>query len=200
MIKTLSIIFISLLVIPATVFAEAVPGKAAPGFEVKDITGKVHTLSDYSGQWLVLEWFNKDCPFVKKHYESGNMQSLQSSYRGKGVSWLSVISSAKGKQGYLEPEEAATVFSNYKATPSAILLDVEGKVGRGYGAKATPTMYVINPQGNVVYAGGIDDNDSPSADVIPTSKNFVSAALDAAMKGKPVEIASAKAYGCSVKY
>lgn len=179
---------------------EAIPGKIAPAFEVKDATGKSHTLAEHKGKWLVLEWYNKDCPYVKKHYESGNMQKLQKAYVEKGVTWLAVISSAKGSQGHLTPEQAIEVAKSSDSGANAILLDESGTMGRAYGAKTTPHMYVIDPQGMIVYAGAIDDNDSSDPKVIPTSKNFVVAALDSAMAEKPVEISSTKPYGCSVKY
>lgn len=197
--KLLMIAILSIL--PSTFAnAEAVPGKPAPTFEVKDAQGKTHTLADSKGKWLVLEWFNKDCPYVKKHYESGNMQSLQKAYTEKGVTWLTVISSAKGKQGHLDPAGAVRVFKENKSATHAVLLDESGTMGRAYGAKTTPHMYVIDPKGNVVYAGGIDDNDSANPKVIPKSTNYVKAALDAAMADKKVEVSSARPYGCSVKY
>lgn len=180
--------------------AEAIPGKPAPAFEVKDASGKLHSLTDSKGKWLVLEWYNQDCPYVRKHYDSGNMQKLQKTYRDKGVQWLTVISSAKGKQGHLSPEEATKVAAKEKSLAQAMLLDESGDMGRAYGAKTTPHMYVINPEGQVVYAGGIDDNDSSNPKVIPTSKNYVQAALDAAMAGKEVTTKTARPYGCSVKY
>ncbi len=190
----------SLALFPLSAMADAVPGQAAPTFEVKDAKGKTQKLADYKGKWVVLEWYNKDCPYVKKHYGSGNMQKLQKSYTDKGVTWLTVISSAPGKQGHLKPDEAVKVASANKSVANAILLDESGTVGKAYGAKTTPHMFVINPEGNVVFAGGIDDNDSASPDVIAKSKNFVAAALDSSLAGKPVETASAKPYGCSVKY
>lgn len=180
--------------------AEAIPGKPAPAFEVKDAAGKTHTLAESKGKWLVLEWYNKDCPFVKKHYDSGNMQSLQKTYTAKNVVWYSVNSAAKGKEGNETPAEALKTMTEKKSAANAVLLDESGTMGKAYGAKTTPHMFVINPEGVVVYAGGIDDNDSSNPKVIPTSKNYVTAALDAGMSGKKVEMASARAYGCSVKY
>ncbi|MBC7372317.1 MAG: thioredoxin family protein [Bdellovibrionaceae bacterium] len=193
-------LLIAPVIIPALANAEAVPGKAAPAFDLKDASGKSQKLSDYAGKWVVLEWSNKDCPYVKKHYGAGNMQKLQKDYTAKGVTWFTVLSSAKGKQGYLEPAEAVKTAKENKSSASAILLDADGKVGTVYGAKTTPHMFVIDPKGNVAYAGGIDDNDSADAAVIPKSKNFVSAALDAGMAGKKIETTSARPYGCSVKY
>jgi AhpC/TSA family len=189
-----------LLGMPAMVIADAVPGKPAPPFEVKDARGHVQKLSDYQGKWLVLEWFNKDCPYVRKHYGSGNMQGLQQRYVTQGVAWLSVISSAPGKQGYVEPAEALNTVKTTKSAASQVLLDPSGTMGKAYGAKTTPHMFIIDPTGTVVYAGGIDDNDSANPAVIPTSKNYVSAALDAALAGQKVVTASARPYGCHVQY
>jgi peroxiredoxin len=180
--------------------ADAVPGKPAPAFELKDANGKGHTLAENKGKWIVLEWFNKDCPYVKKHYDSGNMQALQKKFTGKGVVWYSVISSAKGKQGYQTPAEALKTASEKKASSTAVLLDESGVIGKAYGAKTTPHMFVIDPSGNVVYAGGIDNNDSSDPKVIPSSTNYVAAALESGMANKKVEVSSARPYGCSVKY
>ncbi len=185
---------------PVLAFAQAEPGKPAPDFSVTDATGKTHKLADYKGQWIVLEWFNKDCPYVKKHYGSQNMQKLQANYTGKGVKWLTVISSKKGKQGYLEAKEAMDLIKKDGIKASAMLLDTESVMGKAYDAKVTPHMYIINPQGQIVYNGAIDDNDSSNPKVIAKSKNYVSTALDAAMAGRAVEVASSRAYGCSVKY
>lgn len=197
-----SMIFSALLVFAAGAFAEVKVDAAAPDFSVKDANGKVQTLKDYKGKWLVLEWYNKDCPFVKKHYGSNNMQALQKDYTGKGVAWLSVISSAKGKQGYLEPKEAVKNSKKVASAASAILLDTDGKMGHDYDASTTPHMFVINPEGNVVYAGAIDDNDSSDPKTIKGAKNFVREALDAGMSPQKREIAvkTHKPYGCSVKY
>ena len=195
--------FLALLLlacVPASVVADAVPGKPAPHFEIKDAGGQLQTLADYKGKWLVLEWFNKDCPYVRKHYGSGNMQMLQKTYTEKGVAWLSVISSAKGKQGYREPAEALQDAKTNKSTAQGVLLDASGTMGKAYGAKTTPHMFVVDPTGTVVYAGGIDDNDSANPAVIATSKNYIVAALDAAMAGQKVATASARPYGCHVQY
>jgi peroxiredoxin len=189
-----------LIGMPAMVMADAVPGKPAPPFEVKDARGHVQKLSDYQGKWLVLEWFNKDCPYVRKHYGSGSMQGLQQRYATQGVAWLSVISSAPGKQGYVEPVEALDTVKTTKSAAFQVLLDPSGTMGKAYGAKTTPHIFVIDPMGTVVYAGGIDDNDSANPAVIPTSKNYVSAALDAALAGQKVVTASARPYGCHVQY
>ena len=193
--------FSLLLAVPAMAMAAAVPGEKAPAFSEVDAAGKTHTLDDYAGKWLVIEWFNKDCPYVKKHYGSGNMQALQEKYTGEGIQWLTVISSAKGKQGYLEPAAALEVAKGHNLNASApFLLDTDGDMGRAFGAKTTPHMFIINPEGKVVYAGAIDDNDSANPAVIPKSNNYVAAALDASMSGEPIQVASSRAYGCSVKY
>lgn len=180
--------------------AEVKVDTAAPEFAVKDAAGKTHSLKEQKGKWVVLEWYNKDCPYVRKHYDPKNMQTLQERYTGKGVSWFTVISSAKGKQGYLETAEVAPNFTKENAKPTAVLLDVDGKMGKAYGAKTTPHMFVINPEGKVVYAGAIDDNNSADASVIPKSKNYVAMALDAGMAGKAIDKKTTAAYGCAVKY
>lgn len=180
--------------------AAVTPGQPAPEFSVKDATGKDVKLADYKGKWVVLEWYNKDCPFVKKHYGSGNMQKLQKLYTERGVTWLTVISSKEGKQGYLEPAKALIQAKAEKASPTAILIDSTGTVGKAFNAKVTPHMFVIDPQGKIVYNGAIDDNDSADPDVIPKSKNYVTSALDAAMAGKKVEVTTTQPYGCGVKY
>lgn len=176
------------------------PGAEAPAFSLPDAQGKLRSLADYRGKWVVLEWVNYDCPFVKKHYGSGNMQKLQSDARAKGVVWLSINSSAPGKQGHFEGAELTRRMSAAKAVPDTYLLDADGKVGKAYLAKTTPTLFVIDPEGKVVYAGAIDDKPSTDQEDIPGAKNFVRAALEAGMAGKPVETASAPAYGCGVKY
>ena len=190
-----------LFALPALALAAAVPGEKAPDFSEVDAAGETRSLQDYQGQWLVLEWFNKDCPYVRKHYGSGNMQALQEKYTDKGISWLTVISSAKGKQGYLEPAQAQEVAASHDLNASApFLLDSDGSMGRAYGAKTTPHMFIINPEGVVVYAGAIDDNDSANPAVIQKSSNYVATALDAALAGNAIQVASSRAYGCSVKY
>ncbi len=194
-------LLVPLIALPGLAYAVATPGEPAPDFSEVDAKGDKHSLSDYEGEWLVLEWFNKDCPYVRKHYGSGNMQSLQEKYTGKDVQWLTIISSAEGKQGYLTPDEAQKEAEAHNLKASApFLLDPDGSMGRAYGAKTTPHMYIINPEGDLVYAGAIDDNDSANPAVIPDSRNYVAMALEQAMAGKPVETASSQAYGCSVKY
>lgn len=189
-----------MMMFPVLAQAEAVAGKPAPLFEGKDASGKAHSLTAYKGKWLVLEWFNKDCPYVKKHYGSQNMQNLQKEYSQRGVSWLTINSSAKGKQGYTKPSEALKVAKDSGSAANAVILDSSGVIGKAYGAKTTPHMFIINPEGVVVYAGGIDDNNSSDPAVIPNSKNFVKAALDEALAGKDVSVKTSRPYGCGVKY
>lgn len=180
--------------------AEVKPNSIAPDFTLKDMTGTPRTLSDFKGSYVVLEWFNKDCPFIRKHYGSSNMQSLQEKYTAKGVTWLTIYSSAYGKQGFEVPADALKTSKELKSFASHLLADSEGIVGKLYGAVTTPHMFVINPQQKVIYTGAIDNNNSPDPAVIPKSKNYVAMALDAAMAGKPVTVQHAKPYGCGVKY
>lgn len=180
--------------------AAAAVGEAAPDFTLKDVQGAPHTLSGLKGKWVVLEWVNYDCPFVRKHYGSGNMPKLQKTYTGKGVTWLSVNSSAPGKQGNFTSAEIQERAKGFGAAFSAYLVDADGSVGRAYGAKTTPHIFVIDPAGKLVYAGGIDDKPSTDVADIATAKNFVSAALDEALAGKPITVSTSTPYGCSVKY
>lgn len=188
------------LLISAPALAEIKVDAPAPVFTETDASGKSHSLKDFAGKWVVLEWFNKDCPYVKKHYGAKNMQELQKAYTSKGVVWLTVNSSAPGKQGHQSPDETLAEMKANGSAATAVLLDTDGNMGKAYGAKTTPHMYVINPQGQVVYMGAIDDNDSANPSVIPKSKNHVREALDLAMAGKPVAVKTTKPYGCSVKY
>src|SRR3990167_3820193 len=180
--------------------AEVIVGEAAPNFTAQDTNGKSQSLSDYKGKYVVLEWFNHDCPFIKKHYNSGNMQKLQKDYTQKGVIWLSLCSSAPDKQGNYSAEELNQMAQAKGASPTAIIRDADGAIGRLYGAQTTPHLFVINPDGNLIYQGAIDDKPTTDATDIVTSKNYVAAALDAAMSGNPIETSATKSYGCSVKY
>jgi peroxiredoxin len=175
-------------------------GTAAPDFSLTDAKGKTHSLSQYKGKYVVLEWFNPECPFVKKHYGSGNMQKLQEEYTGKGVVWLTIDSNAPGSEGNMTPEQAEKVTAAWKTHQTALLLDPEGKAGRAYGAKNTPNMVVINPEGKIAYEGAIDSKATPNPSDIPSSTNYVKVALDESLAGKPVTTANTKPYGCSVKY
>jgi len=200
--KTKSILITLSSLVAATIFATDVPpvGSAAPDFSLTDAKGQTHSLSQYKGKYVVLEWFNPECPFVKKHYGPGNMQKLQEEYTSKGVVWLSIDSSAPGKEGSLTAEQAQKTMNEWKTKQTALLLDPEGKAGRAYGAKNTPDMIVINPEGKIVYEGAIDSKATPNPADIPTSTNYVKVALDESMAGKSVSTATTKPYGCSVKY
>jgi len=180
--------------------AVAVVGEPAPAFTLTDTNGKAHSLADLRGKTVVLEWWNYECPFVGKHYGSGNMQKLQQEWTAKGVVWLTVSSSAPGKQGYVDAAKGNALMKEKGGAPTAVLLDHDGKVGRAYGAKTTPHMFVIDARGTVVYAGGIDDKPSTDQADITTAKNFVSAALAEVTAGKRVTTTASQPYGCSVKY
>ena len=197
-------IFLTILTsfIGTAVFAADVPpvGSAAPEFSLTDTKGSTHSLSEYKGKYVVLEWFNPQCPFVKKHYGSGNMQNLQKEYTGKGVVWLTIDSNAPGTEGNLTAEEAAKIATSWKTHETALLLDPEGRAGQAYGAKNTPNMVIINPDGKIIYHGAIDSKATPNPADIPASTNYVKAALDQSLAGKSVATPETKPYGCSVKY
>jgi peroxiredoxin len=202
--RRLSILAAALLAasigLPGAARAEALPGQPAPAFELADASGKSVTLADFKGRFVVLEWTNPGCPFVLKHYGSQNMQSLQKEAAAKGVVWLSISSTAQGHSDYLAPAALAAQYRQWGAAPTAMLMDDSGKVGRAYGARTTPHMYLIDPKGLLVYAGGIDDKRSANPEDVKTAKNFVRVALGEALAGKPVSTPSATPYGCSVKY
>ena len=185
-----------------TGLAHAAPklGEPAPAFTLPGSDGKQYSLADYKGKYVVLEWTNHDCPFVKKHYMSGNMQAQQKELTGKGAVWLSVVSSAPGKQGHVDAAGANALTQSRGAAPTAVLLDPSGDVGHKYEAKTTPHMYVVAPDGKLIYMGGIDSIASSDADDIAKATPYVKVALAEAMSGKPVSNASTKPYGCSVKY
>jgi peroxiredoxin len=175
-------------------------GSAAPDFSVSDSKGNTQSVSQYKGKYVVLEWFNPECPFVKKHYGGSNMQKLQEEFTSKGVVWLSIDSSALGKEGSLTPEQAEKKMSEWKTHQTALLLDPDAKAARAYAAKNTPHMFVINPEGKIIYEGAIDSKATPNPADIPQSTNYVKAALDEALAGKAVTTPSTRPYGCSVKY
>jgi peroxiredoxin len=181
-------------------FAAVAAGAAAPDFTLTDIQGKSHKLSAYKGKYVVLEWFNSECPFVQKHYESGNMQSLQKKYGDKGVVWLTINSTSTQSSNYRNPAQSQDIVKDWKMVPAALMLDTEGKVGQAYGARTTPQMWVIEPSGKVVFAGGIDDKPTFRTADVKGAQNFVAAALDESMAGKAVTTPAATPYGCSVKY
>lgn len=184
----------------APAFAAPEPGKPAPDFVAVDSAGKTVKLSDYKGKTVVLEWTNHDCPYVKKHYSTGNMQQLQKDAAAKNIVWLSIVSSAPGQQGHVDGPAAEKLTATRAAAPAAVLLDADGKVGRLFDARTTPHMYVIKPDGKLAYAGAIDDKPSTDTADIATARNHVKAALEAVAAGKPVDPSVTRAYGCSVKY
>jgi peroxiredoxin len=188
--------------VSAAICAADVPpvGSVAPEFSLPDTNGKTHSLSQYKGKYVVLEWFNPECPFVKKHYGSDNMQKLQQEYTSKGVVWLTIDSNAPGAEGNMTPEQAQKIMSSWKTHQTALLLDPESNVAKLYGAKNTPDMIVINPEGKIVYEGAIDSKATPNPADIPSSTNYVKAALDESLVGKPVSNAQTKPYGCHITY
>jgi hypothetical protein len=177
-------------------------GQKAPDFTLKSLNSTLQDihLSDFKQKIVVLEWFNDGCPFVRKHYDSGNMQKLQKKYIKNNIIWLSVISSAAGKQGYLDPKKASPNDLQIKSFATHILLDPEGRVGRLFGAKTTPQLFIMDKNGILVYQGAIDDQPDTDLKSIPIAKNYVAMALDEMIAGKMVSIKSTQSYGCSVKY
>ena len=198
--KILLSVITSLIATAVYAFDPPPVGTAAPDFSLPDAKGGTHSLSQYKGKYVVLEWFNPECPFVKKHYGSGNMQKLQDQYTSKGVVWLTIDSNAPGTEGNITPEQAQKIAESWKTRQTALLLDPEGKAGRAYGAKNTPDMVIINPEGKIAYEGAIDSKASPNPADIPSSTNYVKVALDESLAGKAVTTPQTKPYGCSVKY
>jgi hypothetical protein len=182
--------------------AQAAPavGQPAPDFTLKDTNGKTVKLSDFRGKHVVLEWTNPGCPYVKKHYNSGNMASTQQDAMGKGAVWLAINSTEKDAYDYLEPAKLVAWMKERKSTPTATLMDEEGTAGRAYGARTTPHMYIVDPQGKLVYAGGIDSIPSSNAEDIKKATNYVKQGLGEALAGKPISTAATRPYGCSIKY
>jgi hypothetical protein len=176
------------------------PGSAAPDFTAQDTNGRTHTLSQYKGKYVVLEWHNRECPFTRKHYESGNMQRIQREWTARGVIWFTVISSAPGQQGYMTGDEENAYVQQMKAAPTAVLLDPSGQLGHLYDARTTPHMFVISPAGALIYDGGIDDKATTDVADLSTARNYVSQALAESMAGRPVSTPVSRPYGCSVKY
>jgi peroxiredoxin len=185
---------------PGAVLAQAVVGSPAPNFTATDSHGQSHSLDQYRGKYVVLEWHNQGCPYTKKHYVSGNMQSLQKEWTAKGVVWFTVISSAQGEQGYVTDAQENVYLAQMHADPTAVLMDSGGRLGHLYGAKTTPEMYVIDPNGKLVYEGAIDDRPTPDPSDIKGADNYLNDALTEAMAGKPVAKSYTRSYGCSVKY
>ncbi len=199
MIKKSVVMFLFLFTV-LTFSQDAKLNEPAPNFKLMDSNGKEHSLSDFKDKIVVLEWINYECPFVKKHYNSKNMQTLQEKYTKAGIVWLTICSSAESKQGNFSSDEINSRSKKHGAKFTAYLVDADGKVGKMYGAKTTPHMYIIDKTGKLVYAGGIDDKASTDIADIKSAKNFVSSALDELLAGKNVSLQSSKPYGCSVKY
>ena len=190
------ILFFTLCLMSLGLFA-----KTAPEFTLKDIDGKEHKLSDYKGKLVVLEYVNYNCPFIKKHYDnSGNIPKLQETYKSKGVIWLSICSSAEGKQGYYSPEKVKEIQSDNGAKPTAYLIDEDGQVGKSFRARVTPHVFIIDTKGEIAYDGAIDSIKSTKAADIKKATPYVKNALDALLANKPVPVKESKPYGCGVKY
>ena len=189
-----------LLAVTTWAQAEAEIGKPAPAFTLPSCESKSVSLADFKGKVVVLEWTNHGCPFVVKHYGSGNMQKLQADATAKGVVWLSICSSAPKQQGHASPADALKACTEKNSAATVYLIDESGATGRAYGAKRTPEMYVINSDGILVYHGAIDDKKSVDPADIATAKNLVAAAIEETLAGKPVSTPEAEAYGCSIKY
>lgn len=180
--------------------APAVVGQPAPAFSVTDANGKAVSLTDFKGKTVVLEWVNPGCPYVRKHYDSANMQATQKGAVDKGVVWLAVNSTHVGASDYKKPADMAAWMQQQKAAATHTLIDSDGKIGRAYGARTTPHMYVVDAKGTLAYAGGIDDKATANPADVKTAKNHVNAALGDVLAGRPVAQATTRAYGCSVKY
>jgi peroxiredoxin len=200
--KTTALILAAAAAVSAPLFAsETAPAvKKAPDFTLTSAAGKTHSLSEFKGKYVVLEWWNYQCPLVKKHYDSGNMQKLQKEMKEKGVVWLSINSSAPGKQGHVAGEYATQVMKTKEAAPAAVLLDHDGKVGRAFEAKVTPHMFLISPNQEIIYNGAIDSIPSSNKADIEKAENYLVRAYNEASAGKPVSKSVTQPYGCSVKY
>ncbi|MGD0799200.1 MAG: redoxin domain-containing protein [Acidobacteriaceae bacterium] len=184
----------------ASVVSALPAGSIAPDFKGVDSNGATHSLSDYRGKFVVLEWANRGCPYEQKHYLSGNMESLQKQWTSKGVVWLSILSDGPGQQGYVTPAEENDYLKTMHASPTAALLDPTGAIGRLYQARTTPHIFVIDPTGKIVYQGAIDDQPTPDPSSLKGADNYLNDALNASMAGKSVTLAATKPYGCAVHY
>lgn len=183
-----------------TAIAAATVGQPAPAFKGTDVAGKPVSLADFKGKYVVLEWNNPNCPFVLKHYDSNNMQALQKRFGAESVAWVAVNSTSEMHSDYMAPDRLAAWFKQKNAAPTAVIMDTQGEIGRAFGAKVTPHMFVIDPKSTVIYAGAIDDKRTANAADAKAANNYVVAALADARGGKPVATASSAAYGCSIKY
>ncbi|HZP11977.1 MAG TPA: thioredoxin family protein [Nevskiaceae bacterium] len=199
-VKSISLVVLLLVAACQQASAAVKVGEPAPLFTATDSFGKQVSLADFKGKYVVLEWTNNGCPFVQKHYRTHNMQDQQKEATGKGAVWLTIISSAPGKEGHVSGAEANKLTKDRGASPTAVLLDEKGEVGHLYGAKTTPHMFVVDPGGKLIYAGGIDSIASADDEDLPKATQYVRVALDEAMAGKPVSQPVTANYGCSVKY
>jgi len=195
----------ALFALPALLFtltAQAVPsvGQPAPDFTLKDAAGKTVKLADFRGKYVVLEWTNPNCPFVRKHYDSGNMAATQQDVVGQGAVWLSINSTAKASHEYMEPARLVAWQQERKVQPTATLMDEDGVAGKAYGARTTPHMYIVDPQGRLAYAGGIDSIPSANPEDVRKAVNYVRQGIAEASAGKPLSAATTRPYGCSIKY
>ncbi|QYU68725.1 thioredoxin family protein [Leptolyngbya sp. 15MV] len=190
----------ALAIVTACAASAQVVGQPAPNFKLPDANGKPVSLSDFRGKTVVIEWNNPECPFVKKHYGSGNMQRTQAAAAKDGVVWLTINSSAPGNQGYVSGAGAKAVVAQSGGQPTAYLLDPNGVAGKAFGAKTTPHMYIVNKAGSLVYAGGIDDKPTPNPADIAGARNHVLAALSELKAGKAISVPTSRPYGCAVKY
>ncbi|MFQ3241304.1 MAG: peroxiredoxin [Lentimonas sp.] len=198
--KTFKYLLIASLALFVSLQAAVETGASAPAFTVLDSTGAERTLSGFEGKYVVLEWTRHDCPFVVKYYENGDMQALQKELTAAGVVWLQVASSAEGKPGYLTPEQAEAMRESTGAQSTALLLDADGKVGHAYDARTTPHLFLINPEGAVIYQGAIDSIKSAKTSDIAKATNYVKTAYESAVAGQPIEKSTTTPYGCGVKY
>jgi hypothetical protein len=198
--KAFSVALAAAVMVAAPGLAAPQIGKPAPNFRLTDVNGRAVTLSAFRGKTVVLEWNNPECPFVRKHYGSANMQRTQAAAKKDGVVWLTINSSGPGKQGHMNPAQAKAAVAAQKSQSTAYLLDPSGVVGKAYQAKTTPHMYIVNKAGTLVYAGGIDDKPTPNPADINGARNHVLAALAELKAGKPVSVSTSRPYGCNVKY
>jgi hypothetical protein len=195
-----SLVAASLLSLAFTSHAAPSVGQPAPDFTLKDTSGRTVRLSDYRGKHVVLEWTNPGCPYVRKHYDSGNMPAVQKDAVDKGVVWLAINSTEKGSYDYREPARLVAWQQEHKSKPTALLMDEEGTAGKAYGARTTPHLYIVDPKGALVYAGGIDSVASSNPEDIKKAVNYVRQGLDEALAGKPISASTTRPYGCSIKY
>ncbi len=195
-----SLLVLCSVLLPGPVSAALGLGQTAPDMTLSDVQGRSVRLSDYRGRHVVLEWNNPGCPFVRKHYRSGNMQALQAEARGQGVVWLTVNSTADGSADFLTPQQMARWLAEQKATPSTALVDENGELGRAMGARSALHMFILNPRGELIYAGAIDSVPSAKVEDLQTATNYVRQGLKEALAGQPLSVATSRPYGCPITY